>query len=317
MAVLAYGLDLPQLLETFRSLSYLPILGAVAALCSTQLIKSWRWKYLLAPTAQVKALTLMPPTFIGAMADMILPARIGEFVRSHLAGRKHNVSTVTCLATIVVEKFFDILILLAIAGSLVVFSATSQSTTLPQGFARGVSWVLAACVAGAVILALINWQSQATQGTSHPLRSLVPHKLADRFSGVVSSFANGMRSVGQVHNLIPVALLSILLWATYAASNFLILLAFDLQLPLYASFAFLVFQILGVTLPSSPGFVGTYHAAVVAGFSMFDINTEDALSVAIVMHAAFFLPFVLLGFVFLWWENISLSSLWSENNARS
>jgi uncharacterized membrane protein YbhN (UPF0104 family) len=94
-----------------------------------------------------------------------------------------------------------------------------------------------------------------------------------------------------------------------ALSNFLILCAFGLHLPLYAAFFFLVVQILGVMIPASPGFIGTYHAAIIAGFTVFEVPQELALSVAIIMHATFFFPFILVGLIFLWWENLSLRDL--------
>jgi len=73
----------------------------------------------------------------------------------------------------------------------------------------------------------------------------------------------------------------------------------------------LVFQGFGITIPSSPGFIGTYHAAVVAGLAVFGISYELAIGVAIIMHAAFFLPFIVLGLVFLWTEHVSLQEVWS------
>ena len=94
-----------------------------------------------------------------------------------------------------------------------------------------------------------------------------------------------------------------------AFSNLLIFYAFDLHLPMFAAFFILMVQILGVLIPSSPGFVGTYHAAVVAGLAVFEVTQELALSIAILMHAAFFFPCILVGLIFLWGENLTLREL--------
>jgi uncharacterized membrane protein YbhN (UPF0104 family) len=59
-------------------------------------------------------------------------------------------------------------------------------------------------------------------------------------------------------------------------------------LPPVAALFLLVMQIVSAAVPSGPGFIGTYHAAVVAGLAVFDVAPELALSVAIVIHASFF-----------------------------
>ncbi len=101
-----------------------------------------------------------------------------------------------------------------------------------------------------------------------------------------------------------------------ALTNVLVLRSFDLHLPLYAAFFFLVVQVLGAIIPSSPGFFGTYHAAIIAGFTVFEVSQEVALSVAVIMHAAFFFPFVVVGLIFLWSENLSLGELRSVKASR-
>ena len=68
-------------------------------------------------------------------------------------------------------------------------------------------------------------------------------------------------------------------------------------------------QIFGVMIPSSPGYIGTYHAAVVIGLGAFAVTDERALSVALMMHAAFFFPTILVGLIFLWVESLSLRDL--------
>ena len=52
---------------------------------------------------------------------------------------------------------------------------------------------------------------------------------------------------------------------------------------------------LGVAIPSAPGFIGTFHLSAQYGFMFFAVSAEDAFSAAILLHASFFFPSVLLG----------------------
>jgi uncharacterized membrane protein YbhN (UPF0104 family) len=97
----------------------------------------------------------------------------------------------------------------------------------------------------------------------------------------------------------------------------LVLQAFGLRFPAYAIGLILVLQTFGATIPSGPGFIGTYHAAVMVGLAVFGITHELALSVALAMHASFFFPFIVVGLIFLWKESLSLHDLWAIKAKKS
>jgi uncharacterized protein (TIRG00374 family) len=147
--------------------------------------------------------------------------------------------------------------------------------------------------------------------------AFLPKSYLNRLRGALTSFVSGLQTLKRREGLVPTIILSCLLWTMFALSNLLILRSFDLRLPTYSAFVILVFQILGVTVPSSPGFIGTYHAAVIAGLSVFGVSQELAVSVAIIMHAAFFLPFILAGLFFVWKENISFQALRSVRTSET
>jgi len=71
----------------------------------------------------------------------------------------------------------------------------------------------------------------------------------------------------------------------------------------------LVFLVFAVMVPASPGYIGTFHAACMYGLLAFNVPKEQALCVAIVMHAINFFPVIALGFLCLWKDGISFSSL--------
>jgi uncharacterized membrane protein YbhN (UPF0104 family) len=86
----------------------------------------------------------------------------------------------------------------------------------------------------------------------------------------------------------------------------LVVLAFQLRLPLTVGFLLMVFQAFAVMVPSSPGFVGTHHAATVACLSLWGVSPEVALSVAVVMHAVGFFLTIAIGASYLWVSGLSL-----------
>jgi len=310
MAVVLYQVDFASLVASIRKARLELVLLAVVCLLSTQLTKAWRWKFLMGSLKSIPTLTLLSPTVIGAMTDMVLPARGGDVVRACILGHNESVSKMSTLATLAIEKALDVAAVLLIALPLVIlvpFPGEVHAVVTTLRITVAVAGILCAGLFAAIFFSA--WQGKGSISLLERLQSYLPAKLKQRAQQWGKDFLVGINTIKQSHVLLPVALLSLLLWCTNALSNYLILSAFGLDLPLYAPFLFLVFQVFGVTLPSSPGFIGTYHAAVVAAFALFQVNQEVAISVAIVMHAAFFFPFILAGWFFLWMENLTFQSL--------
>jgi len=309
-----YRIDLEQLINSLREANTLDVSVAVLFILLTQVIRSLRWKVLLRSIKVTRMINLLSATSIGAMADMILPARIGDLLRAGLIGRKEKVSKVSSLATIVIERVFDVLTILLILLLVVLF----YRLPVPQAEAMSAirtAGVIATGFCLIVIGALLMLKTKLPTITHMLDRLLVflPEKVRVTISEILASFSLGLQSIAVNWHLAIILLYSILLWSAFAFSNFFVLRSLHFDCHPALAFFILLFQVLGVTLPSSPGFIGTYHAAVVTGLSAFGISLEDALSAAILMHAAFFFPLIGCGLLFLWKENMSFSDMRSVN----
>jgi hypothetical protein len=92
-----------------------------------------RWRALLAPIKVVRYLRVLGYTYIGYLANSVLPARLGELVRSHALGENENVSRTTVLGTVVVERIVDTAFVVALAAvAVLVLSARGVMTSAPS-----------------------------------------------------------------------------------------------------------------------------------------------------------------------------------------
>ena len=305
-----YRIDIGQLISSLSKANALYLLFAVFFILLTQVIRSLRWKLLLNSLKLTRVINLLSAISIGAMADMILPARVGDIIRAGVIGNKENVSKVAALATIVIERVFDILTILFLLLLIVIFYQLPVNSNNAMNAVR-TTGAIAAAVCSLVVLVLLAIRNKTDNITAFISKFLkfIPVGPRQKVTETILAFAAGLQSMQLNWHLGIILLYSLLLWSAFAVSNILIMQALDFHFHLLAGFYILLFQVLGVTLPSSPGFIGVYHAAVVAGFAVFDISFEQALSAAILMHAVFFFPFILCGIAFLWLENLSFSYL--------
>jgi len=124
---------------------------------------------------------------------------------------------------------------------------------------------------------------------------------------VLATVNDGLEGLRTPTHVFPIIAWSFLIWGILAVSIWTAFLAARLDLPFGAAWAVIAFLGLGVSLPSSPGFVGIVQAAVVLALGLFAVPPEDALSFSIMLHAAQFFPVTLYGLVLLVVEQVSLS----------
>jgi uncharacterized protein (TIRG00374 family) len=246
------------------------------------------------------------------MANMLLPAHAGEVIRAYIVGRKVQVNTLASLGTIVVERVMDfVAILLVLVFVLVTMRFSPEMAPVARHLRVG-GYISVLC--GTVLIGGLWFVHARAAQTVRLLRlglAFLPGHWLDRLCHMLSTFAAGLQTLQRGHHLLPILGLSLFLWTVVGLSNMLVLQAFDLHFSLSGIAFLLVLQTFGATIPSGPGFIGTYHAAVMVALSVFNIPHERALSVALVMHASFFLPFIVIGLIFLWKESLSLHDLWA------
>lgn len=269
-------------------------------------IRAWRWGYLLRPLKAIGFSSLFSATSIGMMANNLFPARLGELVRAFILGQREHLDTSASFATIVVERVLDLFSIL--------FIMTLLLSTIPlpieAGLARALRW---GGVVGFILVTLglylfVRYLHRSTAQAMRGIRrvcSLLPQRWATALYGVLESFSTGLQTVGQGESLGQLIVGSAALWSTIGLYNFFVVLAFELQLPLAVGFFLLVFQAFAVSVPSSPGFVGPYHAASVLCLSLWGVQTEAALGVVLVMHALGYLITIAAGLCCLWAVGLS------------
>ena len=107
------GLSLGEMWEELREANYWWLLPGVAVYFLGVWARAWRWHYLLRPLKRISTKTMFPIVAIGYMGNNIYPARAGELLRAYVLKRREGVAVSASLATIIVERAFDGVVMLA------------------------------------------------------------------------------------------------------------------------------------------------------------------------------------------------------------
>lgn len=310
LVLLFRKIDLNQLLATLKTLDYRYLAAAVIVTLISFCSRAIRWHYLILPQKRAKPRNLLSATIICYMANNLLPARLGEFARAIVFANKEGLEVSRVFASLVIDRLFDgfsVLVILVITFFIVQLPPGMEG--LQQGLVTGGYVTLTLYL---LVIAFLVVLKRSTARTVHILGLALkpfPKAVADKIVPMLVSFISGIQLPTRAGDLFAIFLSCIFIWSTAAWPIDLILQAFNIHLPFSASLFVLVFLVFAVMVPASPGYVGTYHAACMYGLMAFAIPKEQALSVALVVHAVAFFPVNFLGFYFLWSEKISFSAL--------
>lgn len=253
--------------------------------------RSWRWQRLVRPVARVPYLHMAGYLTTGYLANNVLPARLGELVRSHYLGEREGISRTTTLGTVVVERVIDLTIVVLIASGAILLLAV-----------RGVvvsAVAVGLVVAGLLVLALAG--------------SLVAHRVpgADRVAALLARWPlvvrlgarlrDGLAVAGRPRTLAEAVALSLVAWTfstlVFAAAG----QAIGVELSIGQAALMASGTALATAVPSGPGYFGTFELAGVRIAQSFGIDADSAFALTLLAHASVLVVTSVLGAISLIW----------------
>lgn len=113
LALALRGLNLSEFWGALLDANYIWLIPGVGIYFMGVWVRAWRWHYLLRPIKVIPTRKMFPPVAIGYMGNNIYPARAGEVLRAVVLRRSDQVAISSSLATIIVERIFDGVVMLA------------------------------------------------------------------------------------------------------------------------------------------------------------------------------------------------------------
>jgi uncharacterized protein (TIRG00374 family) len=290
--------DFAEMLLVFSRIRWSLIIVSLVLYYLTYMTRMFRWKLLMAPIKDTRYRNLFSAVAIGFGANNMFPVRLGELIRAYALAKMEKVRTSSVLATVVVERVFDILTVLGML--VVVFFFVS----FPKGYEefmvglRAAGIISLAAMAGVItFLVLLEKNRKRALVVVGFFTKILPARLRDRIESMVLAFADGLDILYHGRKLVGVVLFSILTWLVIAAFYWAILFSFEITLPF------------AVALPAPPGYIGTFHAAARYALVFFGLPASEAAGVGIVMHALNFIPAIAGGLLFIWLDKMSFAEM--------
>lgn len=315
MYIALNGLHLGEVWEEVKNANFIWLLPGVAIYFVGVWVRSWRWHYMLRPLKKISTKTMFPIVTIGYMGNNIYPARAGELLRAIVLKRREDVPVSASFATIIVERLFDGVIMLAF-----VFMNLPELARLTQdsGFVGNIQ-TLAIWGTGAffgalfVFLLAAMFPKTAEHLIGKLVSRLVPARWQERLIGFLSRFLSGLESLRSPRDALMIFFTSTLIWLLETGKYWFVMHAFSFEVSFFALMLMNGIVNLATTIPSAPGYVGTFDLPGIALLTAYNIPKNIATGYTLVLHVALWLPITLLGVFYFtreglkWTEKIDVS----------
>lgn len=273
-------------------------------------LRTWRWKVLLRPMKSVSLVRLFPILSAGYMANNIYPARAGDLLRSVLLRKKEDVPISGSLATIIVEHLFDGIAILALVllnlGQLTRFAPNSQWVGIIETSAFWVGLIFGLILL--VFIGMVLLPEKMRGFTTWVINHLIPSKLREPIGGIIEKFTDGLRVLRSPFQSLLVMAQSVLIWVIEAGLYWGVMKAMGLELSFQSLLMVVGIVNLVLLVPAAPGGLGTFDAATKSMMELFGVSPENALSFALLLRVALWLPVTLVGAFFFVKEGFGLTT---------
>lgn len=291
------GLHLAEVGKQVQTANYIWLLPGVLVYFVAVWARTWRWDYMLRPLKHIPLRRLFPVVVIGYMGNNVYPFRAGELLRSYVLRQQEEVPISASLATVIVERVFDGLVML-----IFVFVAL-PFTPIPGENDHIRSLVIFASILFFVALVLF-FALAAMPDRFYALAEwignrVLPAKATRPLLDFLARFLTGLQSLRSFRHVMMIFLTSVVIWLLETVKYWFVMHAFHFEVSFFALMLMNGIVNLATTLPSAPGYIGTFDGPGIAVLTLYGVTPSIATAYTLVLHAALWLPITLLGIYYM------------------
>jgi uncharacterized protein (TIRG00374 family) len=269
-------IDIKKSLELIPSVNYLILIPAILVYCFTYVLRSIRYYYILLPLKKTKVFDNFPYTMLGFFANNIIPLRLGELIRAKVTGERLEVSRSSVLATIIIERLFDVIMFVSF------FFLIVMVMSFPEYIKR--SFYILTVIFFICLLALyiiLIYKDNAFKVLS---KVSVTSSLKYLITNFLDRFTSGLIVLKTPSVLIKTFILSGILWGTESLFIVVVAYACGIHISIIGGIFTVVVIGMGSIIPTAPGYFGVFELMGILALSILSVNKDSAFICTAICH---------------------------------
>lgn len=288
-------------LQELRSINLFWYTFGMLCMIVIMFIRATRWRILLLPMGHFSRIKLYKGTIAGFFTNYVLPFRIGEVVRAYVTGKYINKKGTQLIPSIVIERLIDgvsFFIFVVVFSLFIELPLSDKQIITVRILLFAILFILVAA-----IYLYYRFSNTITRFLSSREGKIV-HFLTDLHHGMIALF--------KVRHPLQIIVYSFSIWFITGLTYWAGIKACHLELGFIEAYILMATAMIAIAIPAAPGFVGTFHAAMVGALIAFNIDKNAAASYAFLQHLLGMIPLCLFGFIHFLEANVSLKEIRKE-----
>ncbi len=302
LVILFRFFDWKDVLDALRQAEWKYLFLAVPIYLLSYVLRAFAWWTILKEAVSYWRVFLT--MHIGYLLNNVLPFRLGELGRAYLLG-KDGLGFWRVFSSILIERAFDMIIAVGLVLGILPFvliSSNTQQVAILIGVIVFLGLLILYLLARNRIWAVAKFERL---GARWPLLLRLGKNRLD-------AFLEGLEVLTSPSRFARVLISLAVSWMMAISIQYLVLRAFYPDARILHALTTQGISALGVALPSSPGYIGVFEAAIVGALALFGISFSMAFAYALTLHLMYILMTGVFGAYGLAISRISLGEIFQN-----
>jgi len=287
------------ILETLKKADYRLLFIPLLFIFFSIMLSSFKWQKISG--GNVRFADTFISLMIGLFVNNVLPARIGEIAKGYVLSKRKGISFTYAISTVFVDRIFDL------AGLLLITLVFFPKHSLPLNVSQAI-YVLIGLLTACVILLIVFSRERFANTIAGKLKKIQKPFLA-KFAKRIIEIQGNLKRIQSPLNIILFIVIAFFQWLSMSAALYFVMLTLGVHIKfVYAPFVCALLN-MGLTIPSSPGYIGVYQFLLVYLLSIFDVPKHEGFTASVLFHALWYIPYNLVGFSLLMKEHLKIGEL--------
>jgi uncharacterized protein (TIRG00374 family) len=238
---------------------------------------------------------------LGFFANNIIPLRLGELIRAKVTGERLGMSRSSVLATIIIERLFDVIMFVSF------FFLTVMVMYFPEYIKRSfyiLTIIFFICLLALYII-LIHKDNAFKVLSKVPIAS----SLKSLITNFLDRFTSGLIVLETPSVLIKTFILSGILWVTESLFIVIVAYACGIRVSILGGIFTVIVIGMGSIIPTAPGYFGVFELMGIMALSILSVDKDSAFICAAICHFLQLVVIFSLGMICIIKTKLSFSDL--------
>ena len=314
------NVEFGKVLTIIKNVNPVYIIIFIGGLYTQFFIRAYRWGILFRPfKKKISIMNLYHYSLIGMFINMLIPGRIGEPARGILIAKEEGFETGSGLATIVIERMIDSLMIILLFFTSLLFIDSSNSILLGKLKAGGVIF-LPVVMMIFLMFYLINIPSvfNIVERMLMFVMKIVPERSRVKLTAFFVDFIRGLKLKLGFTDSLKLLFSSILVWVYLVPFYWFLMqgFSFGTSVSLIEAIPYFSLIVMSAAIPT-PGMAGSLDAASKHGLlelyknsaGQSIVNVNEAAAYTLLVHVLIIVVIMIPGFISFSSKGLKMSSV--------